>query len=328
MGETQLASAAEGLQKRDVAMSLAMPFYPIERPWTAERLLLPSQVDCEAYVAALSREALAGAEDFADCRVPAVYVGGGIAGHVADASLGELLRDVRKSYDLACADGSPAEITMRVYPGMVSAATTDACRIGHVTRLEFDYATSSASEARELGRFMGPEVMNVSKTVLGPSCRTDLAFDLFWGLPGQTERSAVESVEAVLGFRACAVNLRAFALDPASKLAAERAAHDADWLAAPLHRLPGEEERAAIAAAMGERLAREGMREYLPGMWALPGHESRWAQMHAAKSDVLGFGLGASTRFEGVCARNTGDLATYLRFSDDPEKVIVQTHRE
>ena len=315
------------MEKRAVSISLAMPFYPIERPWGGGRLLPAAQVDREAYVAALSREALGAAPDFADCRVPAVAVGGqagGIAGHMADAPLGELLRRMRQVFDLTRADGSPAEVSMAVHPGMVSASTLDACRLGHVTRLCVDYATSSAAEARELGRFMGPEAMGVTKTVLGPSCRLDLAFSLLAGIPGQTQASAVQSVEDVLALGGAHVSLTTFDLDPACPLARERAARDDAWFAQPAHRLPIGEERAAILAAMAGALRRAGLAEYLPGLWALPGHESVFEQMRAQGCETLGFGLAARTLFDGVEALNTSDLGTYLRFSNDPQRCVAQ----
>ncbi len=315
------------MDKRVVSMSLAMPFYPCERPWACEALLPAAQVDREAYVAALGREALGAAPDFEDCRVAAVRVGGahgGIAGHMADASLGSLLRRVRQSFDLTRSDGSPAEVDLAVHPGMVSASTLDACRVGHVTRLGFDYATSSAAEARELGRFTDPEAMEVTKTVLGPACKLDLAFSLLAGIPGQTQASAVASVEAVLSFGASHVRLREFDLPATCKLARERAAHDDAWRALPAHRLPGVEERASLLAAMGARLHREGFTEYLPGLWALPGHESAWEQMRAQGCETLGFGLGARTLFDGTEALNTSDLPTYLRFSDDPARCVAK----
>lgn len=326
--QTEAADASAGptavSAKRPVLLHLSMPFYPVARPWTSERLLVATDVDRAAYVDALTREALGAAPDFADCRVPAMLVGGsgGVAAHMADDRLGALLRDVRRRFDLACDDGAPAEVTLTAHPGMVSAATLDACRKGHVTRLYLGFGTSSAAEARELGRFMGPEAMEVTRTVVG-TFRVDLAFGLLVGIPGQTARSAVASVEAVLGYGAAAVSLREFELDPASALAADRSAHDEAWRAQAAHRLPDAGERAGLRAAMEGRLRSAGFAEYLPGEWALPGRESRYLQLAAQGSELLGFGLGACTRFGGVEARNTDDLATYLRFSDDPERCIA-----
>lgn len=324
-GSTTAAAAGDAGPGRTVIVNLAMPFYPIARPWTRAGLLEAAAVDREAYVAALAREVEGAVPDFADCRVAAVLVGGGggVAAHMADGRLGALLRTVRQRFDLTAADSVPAEVALTAHPGMVSAATLDACRMGHVTRLVLDYATSSSTEARELGRFMGPEAMEVTRTVLG-STRIDLSFTLLVGIPGQTERSGVASVEAALGYGATAVRLERFSLDPACRLARDRAARDDVWRAQPPHRLPAPDERGAIADAMGERLRAEGFAEYLPGEWALPGHECRYLQLAAAGCETLGFGLGAVTRFGGVYARNTDDWATYLRFSDDPARCIAE----
>lgn len=324
-GSTTVSAAGDAGPGRTVIVNLAMPFYPIARPWTCARLFEAAAVDREAYVAALAREVEGAVPDFADCRVAAVLVGGGggVAAHMADGRLGALLRTVRQRFDLTAADGAPAEVALTAHPGMVSAATLDACRMGHVTRLVLDYATSSSTEARELGRFMGPEAMEVTRTVLG-STRIDLSFTLLVGIPGQTGRSGVASVEAALGYGATAVRLERFSLDPACRLARDRAARDDAWRAQPPHRLPAPNERGAIADAMGERLRAEGFAEYLPGEWALPGHECRYLQLAAAGCETLGFGLGAETRFDGVYARNTDDWATYLRFSDDPARCIAE----
>ena len=71
-----------------------------------------------------------------------------------------------------------------------------------------------------------------------------------------------------------------------------------------------------------------GFGEYLPGRWALPGHESLYEVLVAAgTTETLGFGLGARTLFDGVEARNTSDLFAYLRFSDDPEKCVATVRR-
>ncbi len=239
-----------GQGKRPVLVHLRMPFYPIERSWTSETLFAAADVDREAYVGALAREVLDAAPDFADCRVHAVLVGGGVAAHMADGRLGALLRDVRQQFDLTCEDGTPAEVVLTAHPGMVSAATLDACRRGHVTRLAVDFATSSSAEARELGRFLGPEAMEVTRTVLASS-RLTLAFGLLAGIPGQTERSAVATVKAALGYGAQAVSLRAFELDPASRMAAERRGRDDAWLAQPAHRLPDAAEWGGVGAKGG-----------------------------------------------------------------------------
>ena len=314
----------EGTGLRPIVVELRMPFSPEAGGNGVPGMLDPRMVDGHAYVEALTREVLASAPDYADCQVQAVALTGGMAAHVADGALGALLRDVRQNFNLA----PGAEIALRARPGMVAAASVDAFGIGHVSRIVMDYATSSLKEWRALGRVLDPGAMEVTRTVLGalPECghgarlagrEADLAFELLVGIPGQTPASARASVEAALAYGASEVRLGD--CRPAANLAVPASATACT---------PSAEEAEQVRAAMQGALAAAGFAEYLPGRWALLGHESLYEVLVAAgTTETLGFGLGARTLFDGVEARNTSDLFAYLRFSDDPEKCVATVRR-
>ncbi len=305
-------TSPRGAGLRPVLLDLRMPFSPEAGQDGSEGMIDLRTTDPHAYVEALSREVLAAAPDYADCQVQAVALTGGMAAHVADDALAALLRDLRRRFNMA----PGAEVSLRVRPGMVSAASMDMMRIGHVSRAVVDYATSSLKEWRALGRMLDPAAMDVTRMVLGPKGASglgaslagrelDLAFELLWAIPGQTRATAAASVEAALAYGATEVRLKACA----SFSDTRPAAND-------------------VLDAMCERLGAAGFAEYLPGRWALPGHECRWEILAAQGStEVLGFGLGARTSFEGILARNTSDIGTYLRFSDDPEKCVAEVTR-
>lgn len=324
------APASVAAPVRKAAMDLAMPFYPVRRSWTTHQLLDPRMVNPAAYVQALSKEALSAAPDYADCAISAVRMGGGIALHMADDGLGPLMRSIRKAFSLA----DDVEVSLSAHPGMVAAASMDCLRLSHATRVVVDYGTSSGEEWAELGRPLDPTAMEVSRMVMGGRAQDgrgirsggremDLAFVLWVGNPGQNERSGAASVEAALGFGATEMRLQRFLLDPRSDMAQARAKQSDSWLAQPRHTIPAGERLKGIRAAMEGRLRAEGFAEYLPGLWALPGHESAYELAAARGCEVLGFGLGAVTRFDGIEARNTCDVATYLRFSDDPTHCVA-----
>ncbi len=357
-----------------VLMHLRTPFWPDGRPWAARELPAVAVEDRQAYLRALGNEVDARALVQGDCRVAALWVGGGVAVGMADEELGRLLTDVSDRYDLTGDDGRPSEVTVEAYPGLVnerggvavgmadeelgrlltdvsdrydltgddgrpSEVTVEAypglvneqllddLRCSGATRLFVDYGTGSPAEARGLGRTVAAEGLPGLDDALR-ECPLPIEVRLLVGNPGQSVVSALKSLETALGFGAVAVDLQAFLLGAGSSLASERLAHESSWRMDALHRIPGAAERIQIQAELGLVLQDHGFSQYLPGYWAIPGRESFYRLARSAGCDVLGLGLGARTRFEGVTSCNTEDLGLYMQEAGNPEAIEVERWRE
>ncbi len=310
-----------------VLMHLRTPFWPDGRPWAARELPAVAIEDRQAYLRALGDEADACAATHGDCRVAALWVGGGTAVGMADEELGKLLEDVSDRYDLTGDDGCPSEVTAEAYPGLVNEHSLDELRRCGVTRLFVDYGTGSSAEARGMGLEVAAEGLpDLGEALAGGLLPVEVR--LLVGNPGQSVASALESLETALGFGAVAVDLQAFLLGAGSPLANGRLKHESSWRMDALHRIPGATERVQIRAELGLVLQDRGFNQYLPGYWAIPGRESFYRLARSAGCDVLGLGLGARTRFEGVTSCNTEDLELYLREAGDPEAITVERWRE
>lgn len=310
-----------------VLMHLRTPFWPDGRPWAAREFPAVAVEDRQPYLRALGSEAKARAASLGDRRVVALWIGGGTALGMADDELGRLLENVAERYDLTGDDGRPAEVTVEAYPGLVNGRSLDDLRRCGATRLFVDYGTGSPAEARELGR----EVAAQGLPGLGESlegCSFDIEVLLLVGNPGQSVASALQSLETALDFGATAVDLQTFLLGAGSPLANNRLKHESSWRSDALHRIPSVTERLRIQAELGLALLDRGFTQYLPGYWAIPGHESAYRLARSAGCDVLGLGLGARTRFEGVTACNTEDLELYLRAAGDPQAITTERWQE
>lgn len=294
--------------KRQITLFLSTPFcprvcsyctratYEAGDPWLRR-----------AYIEALGREIESAAGEFDDCTVAAVWVGGGIAGHMFDEELGNLLRSLPRMFDMA----ADAEITCTAHPGMVSVETLNACRRGRVTRLAIEYETASPSEWATLGRFLDPSAMDTTSMVLGTAARATLSLDfsLVVGISGQTTASLRRSIDQAIGYGAAHITVRL--LDSS----------DAESASACV------EERAHLLGFATAYLTAHGFDQYLPLLFARPGARCRYRELEAGGCDVLGFGLGARTRFAGVRATNTTDLDTYLPYADVPDACIAEITR-
>lgn len=290
---------------RRIALYLSTPFCPQVCSHCKHGTLPAGDVWLRrSYLEALTREIESAAPDFGDCTVAAVRVGGGIAGHMFDEELGTLLRSLPRMFRME----PDAEVSLTVHPGMVSVETLRACRIGNVTRLSVEFETSSPAEWAALERFLDPSAMDTTSLVLGRSAREALVLDftIAVGIPGQTSSSLRRSIDAAIDYGAAHITVNA--IDVPADGTGEKV----------------EEERAHLLGYATAYLTMRGFDQYLPARFAQPGAQSRFSELKAEGCDVLGFGLGARTRFAGARAVNTTDLSTYLACSNAPEKCIAE----
>ncbi len=303
------------MEKKDLLLYLDIPFCPVHCAHCEKRAIEPRAQWRVSYIRALSREIRAQAGSVPDYEVRAIWVGGGIPGHMADPELGELLHELPRIFPVA----EDAEVTLKVHPGMVSTDTLDLCRRGRVTRLSVEYVTRNSFEYENLNRFLQPSAMDVTDMVLRPA-RVDRSFDILTGLPGQEISTLWESLNAVIAYGACHISIYPLRLPEGSDL--RRRAETDPWHNNPRRRLPGEEDCLALTAFAGQFLNGHGFREYLPGRWALPGKECRYFELEEKGTEFLGFGLGAVTELDGIRSVNTDSFERYLRCSGSPDKLI------
>lgn len=306
------------MDKRNLLLYIDIPFCPVHCKHCGKIACAPSSDLRYAYAQALRKEITASAGSLPDYEISAVYIGGGIPGHMMDEELGELLKDLSSWYNIA----PDVEITLKVHPGMVSVETLNACRRGHVTRLSMEYVTHNSFEHEMLGRFLSPSAMDITHMILGGS-RLDLSFDIIAGLPGQTRTSLLESVKKALSYGASHLSLYPFVLASGTELAEEYTAkQDSAVIKNPRKRIPNPEEVTAWLADVKDYLASQDFMEYLPGRFALSGKECRYFMLESGGCESLAFGLGAESAFDGVRSKNTASLKKYLQYSDQPEKII------
>ena len=310
------------MEKKPLLLYLDIPFCPGRCAYCAKPALEPRADWREGYIEALGRELRAQKNSLPDYEVKAVWVGGGIPGHMADPQLGELLRELPRLLPLA----PDAEITLKVHPGMFSVDTLELCRHGHVTRLSVEYVTRNSYEYENLGRFLAPDAMDTTRMVLGNS-KFELSFDVLTGLPGQTDATLLESLGAAVSYGAGHISLYPLKLLPGTALCQRWEREGEKLRQNQRRRLPDEGEKAAMVRQGAEFLTAHGFREYLPGRWALPDRECRYFTLEEAHAEVLGCGLGAVTLLEGLRSENTSDLSMYLRYSNRPDKLICRVEK-
>ena len=250
-----------------------------------------------AYVKAVVAEIDSNAGQFDDCRVRAVRFGGGTASN-AGAGVADIARALRRALPMA----DDVEVTMRSSIANVSGATMPFFRRAGIGRFDFEMLSLNPVGFTRLNSVDNlNDLPIICDHFLHAYSNDSLGFVLAYGLGVSDVQDGVLNVRrtALAAARSHATHVELVRREPSAEGGA------------------CQEEAALQLAEMREVLLEHGFAEYLPLRVARPGKEDRFSLELAAGRPLVGFGLGAVTRFDGAESANTRDLATYCEHSDD-----------
>ena len=279
--------------KRPVTLHLNIPFC-LSRCSFCTRELVEGWDSARnhAYMEALQREIAANAGQFEDCEVCALRLGGGTASMMHGADIVSLLKLIRASYAVR----PDAPVSMRAAISSFSAASMPLFKRAGINRFDIEVmsldplAFTRYNKKDALGDFSV-----VCDYFLRSYTNNNLGLVLMWGLDDPDGPSFRRNMLAALNTHAVHIIMQRCVgtgvHSPASL--------DAQFKQAQ------------------EMFASAGFIEYAPCCFAKEGHEDPYLAAKAHGGECLGFGLGATTHFDGVISTNTMDLNLYLTASTD-----------
>jgi coproporphyrinogen III oxidase-like Fe-S oxidoreductase len=299
---------------KPAVVRLELPFAPVRlgRPereavvgWNSARSL--------AYLQALGREIAANAGQFPDREILAVRLGGGVATNAPAQALSEVYRELRRAVHIA----PDASITARAAIHNVSGASMPWMRRIGVGRFDFEILSLDSMDFGRLNRSDSmADLPYVEDSFLHVYAHHNLGFILAYGYDAPNTASFRRSIVAFTRSPACHLVLepwqgwRVDDMRPADRVGKASPDLEADQL-----------------GQAREVLGQAGFVEYAPLRFARPGDEDRFTMLAGSGADVLSFGLGARTRFDGMVSTNTSDWDTYLAHSDDFAAITVGAER-
>ncbi len=298
-------------RKHEVALKAEIPFClhrcpfcnrtPIEG-WDSTRL--------HAYMRALQREIEANADQFSDCRITSIRLGGGLASMAKGEDISDTLHLIRSLYDVA----PDAGVSMRASISNISGASMPYFLRAGIRRFDFEMMSLDTFDFPEVNRRDNLRDFPTICECFLHSYRTDrLGLVLAYGIAGD-ERPLRRTMHECARGDARHVELVEF-----------RGGNEAS-----------PEEKAEQLDQARMILAEGGFREYAPLMFARKGHEDAVLAIEAGirnesepssgktAGGLLAFGLGAKTYFGGIASTNTSDLELYLEHSDDFRRITAK----
>lgn len=263
----------------------------------------------DAYGEALLREIeTRGATGAADT----LFWGGGTPSRSSAEWLGRIDAAIRRRFDLA----PGAEVTLEANPEDVEEASVAGWKRLGVNRLSVGVQSLHDAELVPLGRIHGRE-RALEALAIAVASGLRASADLILGLPGQTLRSSIESVDGVLASEIGHLSMYMLDLEPGSALEGR--------IARRVMTVPEDEEVAEMYLAAIERAAAAGLEQYEISNFARPGERSVHNLRYWERRSYLGFGAGAHS-FEGRTRRgNLKDVRAYVDMLSRGEEPVEMT---
>lgn len=235
------------------------------------------------YVAAVLRHAQAWAPQFSGRTADTVYFGGGTPSLLGGERLTHLLHGLRRSFAVA----PDAEITVECNPDSMTDTLLSALKAAGVNRLSVGVQSAHDDELRMLGRRHTFAEAQAAVRRAQDAGFANISLDLMYGLPGQSQQTFMQSVEAVLDLAPAHLSCYSLKLEPGTPMGREN----------PV--LPDGDVQADLYLALCERLRQAGFGHYEISNWAKPGMASRHNSRYWTLSDYLGLGPGAHSCIGG-----------------------------
>jgi len=250
-----------------------------------------------------------------------VFFGGGTPSLLPPRDVGRILEKI----EILCGLEPGAEITLEANPGTVSFHTLKEYREAGVNRLSLGIQSLGDDNLQLLGRLHTAAEAVSSADVARRSGFDNLAFDLMFGLPGQTVGALRRELDRMLKMEPAHLSCYGLTVE------AETPFHH-------LHRrgdltLPDEEVFADHFLFIHDHLAEAGFDHYEISNYARQGMECRHNMNYWRRGPYLGIGAGAHSffsRFWGERWEVPGDLETFrqqIEAGRDPARRLERLTR-
>ena len=219
-------------------------------------------------------------------QVDPIDIGGGTPSIFGAKRLAALLNELRHRMDVT----RDCEITCEANPDSADLKFLSAIRRAGVNRLSLGMQSACDGELAAVHRLhsfaqVGEAVVAARKAKL-----KNLSLDLIYGLPGQTQESWHQSLEAAISLRPEHLSCYGLKVEPGTPL---------DGRVARGEVLPDDDAQADMYLWMVDRLAQAGYAQYEISNFARPGFQSRHNLKYWMGKPYIGFGPGAHSDFGG-----------------------------
>lgn len=286
--------------KKDLELYIHIPFC-IKKCNYCDFLSFPSkEEEREEYVQCLIKEIeqTGNILDHDSYIVRSIFIGGGTPSLLSGEQVERIMMAVRQAFIIK----EEAEITMEANPGTLTAENLFSYKKAGVNRLSIGLQSADNACLHLLGRIHTWEEFLKGYELARKSGYENINIDLMSGLPGQTVEIYKRTLEKVMVLQPEHISAYSLILEEGTPFGESGEIQK---------KIPDEETDREMYQLTKEILAKNGYERYEISNYALKGKECIHNLGYWSGVPYLGFGLGASSYFEGARFSNEKDLKKY-----------------
>ena len=253
------------------------------------------------YMAQLQQELAVMSSESAAYTVSSCFVGGGTPSVLPPDMISRLLDTLRTYYDVA----DDAEITIESNPGSLMRHKLSEYREAGVNRLSIGLQSADNAELKLLGRIHTFEEFLKTYQTARMEGFDNINVDLIDCIPMQSMNTWRKTLRNVVMLKPEHISVYNLIIEPGTIFY--------EMNKEGVLMMPSEDEQAKIDEYTRTYMKKMGYERYEFSNWAKSGRECRHNLGYWQGVPYIGFGLGASSYFNGCRWKNTDDIREYMQ---------------
>lgn len=234
-----------------------------------------------------------------DYRVQTIFIGGGTPSLLQEGLMEQLFQQIYSIWRIE----EGAEITIESNPGTINAKKLIEYRTCGINRLSIGLQSADNEELKRLGRIHNYEQFVANYKLAREAGFQNINVDIMAALPGQSQSSFGKTLAKVVELKPEHISVYSLIVEEGTPLAEN---HEL------LSALPTEVTERRMYKYTKSILNSMGYERYEISNYAKPGCACRHNQVYWKGGEYLGFGLGASSYWNGMRFENTKDMQEYM----------------
>lgn len=243
--------------------------------------------------------------------VRSVFIGGGTPSLLDEGLITNIMAFIRKTFTLE----KDAEVTIEANPGTLRHQKLNGYRAAGINRLSIGLQSADDDMLRKLGRIHNYDQFVATFKAARRAGFNNINVDIMSGLPGQTIHSYVDTLSRVIEFGPEHISAYSLSIEEGTPFAKDKEI---------LESLPPEMIDRRMYEITKKLLAAHGYDRYEVSNYARSGYECRHNMVYWTGGEYIGFGIGASSYFQGKRFNNIKDILQYIAIMEDTTNKFVE----